>query len=97
VPIVKALLANNFNVTIIARSSSQSTFPDGVKVVKGDYNLEFFTEALKGQDVILSTVAAAGLLDQKVVIDAAITAGVKRIIPSEFGSVSKAFIPQDGF
>jgi hypothetical protein len=44
------------------------------------------TAALKGIDGIVSTVAAAAIESQTILIDAAIAAGVKRFIPSEFGS-----------
>jgi len=42
--------------------------------------------ALKGQDAVVSAVGTDGLLGQSVLIDAAVTAGVKRFLPSEFGS-----------
>ncbi|MCJ1476766.1 hypothetical protein MMC13_005435, partial [Lambiella insularis] len=84
--IVKALLEKGFNITVIARSGSQSTFPSSVKVIKGDYTHDFLVEAFKGQDATVLTIGSASLAAQNAVIDAAVTAGVKRIIPSEFGS-----------
>lgn len=52
-----------------------------------DYNdVASLTEALRGQDAVVSTVGNAGLQGQTIVIDAAIAAGVKRFLPSEFGS-----------
>ena len=41
--------------------------------------------ALEGQEALVSTVASAAIQAQKLLIDAAVKAGVKRIIPSEFG------------
>ena len=38
------------------------------------------TSALRGQDAVVSTVGNAGFLGQKVVIDAAVAAGVKHSI-----------------
>jgi hypothetical protein len=43
------------------------------------------TEALQGQDAVLSLVGQPGLPLQKKTADAAIAAGVKWFIPSEFG------------
>jgi hypothetical protein len=43
-------------------------------------------EAFKGQDVVVSVLGAGGLGDESKIIDAAVTAGVKRFIPSQFGS-----------
>jgi hypothetical protein len=48
--------------------------------------VESLTSALKGIDGLVSTVAAAAIENQTVLIDAAIAAGVKRFIPSEYGS-----------
>lgn len=58
---------------------------------KGDYSLEWLTEALKGQDAVVLTIGSAVIPEQQTVIDAAINAGVKRILPSEFGGVSYPF------
>jgi len=41
---------------------------------------------MKGQDAIISAIGASGFQEQKVIIDAAIKAGVKRFIPSEFST-----------
>ncbi|EGR45357.1 uncharacterized protein TRIREDRAFT_81525 [Trichoderma reesei QM6a] len=82
------LAANKFTVTVLRRaSSSPSTFPDGVRVVDVDFSsVESLTAALAGQDAVVSTVGSAALKDeQKRLIDAAVAAGVKRFLPSEFG------------
>ena len=42
-------------------------------------------EALQGQDAVVSTTASAAVGNQVPIVDAAIAAGVKRFIPSEFG------------
>ncbi|KAJ9652780.1 hypothetical protein H2198_008007, partial [Neophaeococcomyces mojaviensis] len=42
--------------------------------------------ALEGIEGVVSNVAGHALLSQKKIIDAAITAGVKRFLPSDFGS-----------
>ncbi|KAL7914073.1 hypothetical protein GGI35DRAFT_490392 [Trichoderma velutinum] len=87
-PVLKALLASgNFNITVLRRNNSKSTFPDNVKVVDVDFeSVDSLTAALAGQDAVVSTVGSTGLGDeQKKLIDAAVAAGVKRIVPSEYG------------
>jgi hypothetical protein len=41
---------------------------------------------LRGQDAVVSAVGAPGIEGQTLVIDAAIAAGVRRFLPSEFGT-----------
>jgi uncharacterized protein YbjT (DUF2867 family) len=86
--VVDAFLKNgNFTVTAIQREESKATFPDAVKVTKIDLtSQEALTSAFKGQDAVISVAGAGQLSDQKLYIDAAIAAGVKRFVPSEFGS-----------
>jgi hypothetical protein len=43
------------------------------------------SEAFKGQDAVVSVIATAGIRDQHKIVDAAVKAGVKRFIPSEYG------------
>lgn len=86
--IVDAFLKNgSFNITAISRSESKATFPTSIKVIKTDLtNDDSLTSAFKGQDAAVIIVGAGQLSEQKRYIDAAIAAGVKRFIPSEFGS-----------
>lgn len=86
--ILKAFLNNSsFNTTVLSREGSSSTFPSGVKVVRANYDsIDSLKKAFEGQDVVISLVAGHVLGDQNKLIDAAIAAGVKRFIPSEFGS-----------
>ena len=85
--ILNQLLAAGFTVTALTRADSRSTFPSAVKVVPIDYDsLDSLTAALKGQDALVSTLAILALGAQIRLVDAAIAAGVKRFIPSEFGS-----------
>lgn len=78
-----------FNVTVLSRIDSISTFPSDVKVLKVDYsNFNALVEALVGQDVVISAVGGEGLtshFDLTLVV-AALQAGVKWFIPSEFVS-----------
>lgn len=58
-----------------------------VAVIRANYDSpENLKEAFTGQDVVLSLIAGDALGDQNKFIDAAIAAGVKRFIPSEFGT-----------
>ena len=84
--VVKALLDAGFTVTALTRIDSTSSVLPGAKVRKTDYSSpETIAEAFKGQDAVVSTIATAGIGQQQAVVDAAIKAGVKRFIPSEFG------------
>jgi uncharacterized protein YbjT (DUF2867 family) len=87
--ILKALLDEpSFSTSILARSSSTSTFPPNVPVhrVADDYPEADLLKAFEGQDAIVSTIATASAKKQNDIVDAAIKAGVKRFVPSEFGS-----------
>ena len=77
-----------FTVSVLARQSSKSVFPSHIKVhrVADNYPEVELLQAFKGQDAIVSTIATAEAFKQQAIIDAAIKAGVKRFVPSEFGS-----------
>lgn len=77
-----------FNVSVLTRQSSKSTFPEGVKIhrVGDDYPASEVLDAFKGQDVVISTIATANAKQQEHLIDLAVEAGVQRFVPSEFGS-----------
>lgn len=61
-------------------------FPEGVTVIRAVFEESELAKALEGQDAVVSTVGANGFQGQKVLINAAIKAGVKRFIPSELSS-----------
>jgi len=88
--VLNALDKSGFDVTIISHKSSKSTF-DGRKVIQVSDNWpeEELVAAFKGIDAVVSNVPAAHGPTinggQERLIDAAIKAGVKRFIPSEFG------------
>jgi NmrA-like family len=100
--ILSALDADpHFIVSILARTSSKSTFPSHLIVHRIDdsYPEASVLAAFHGQDAVISTIATASLGIQTKLIDAAIKAGVKRFIPSEFGSDTRnekamAILPQ---
>jgi hypothetical protein len=78
---------SSFNTTVLSREGSSSTFPSGVKVIRTNQDSpDALKNAFKGQDVVISLVGGSVLGDQNKYIDAAIAAGVKRFVPSDFGS-----------
>ncbi|EXJ89276.1 hypothetical protein A1O3_02342 [Capronia epimyces CBS 606.96] len=90
-PVLNSLLAAGFPVTVLTRKGSNSTsrIPKDSKVTirEVDYSdVSSLTEALKGVDVVVSTLATQAAGEQTPLIDAAVAAGVTRFIPSEFGS-----------
>ena len=87
--ILKALLGANFEVTVLTRKDSTSSFPkaSNLKVVPVDYaSTESLTSALQGHDALVSTLATLALPVQLNLFDTAAAAGVRRVIPSEFGT-----------
>lgn len=77
-------------MTLLSRSEKTGEeLPAGVHRITVDYNdKQSLVNALKGQHAVVSTVAVEAIPGQKLIIDAAIQAGVRRFIPSDFGSLS---------
>ncbi|KAK3179141.1 hypothetical protein K4F52_009387 [Lecanicillium sp. MT-2017a] len=79
--------SGKFDIQVLRRHGSKRTYPNNVKVVDVDFtSVESLVEPLKGQDAVVSTLAEEALDLQINIIDAAILAGVRRFVPSEFGS-----------
>ncbi|KAI1483699.1 hypothetical protein K445DRAFT_13575 [Daldinia sp. EC12] len=86
-PVFEQLLNAGFQVTVLTRKGSNHTWPSNATVKEIDYNsIDSLTEALQGQDAVVSTITTESISAQNNLIDAAVKAGVKRFIPSEFGS-----------
>ncbi|KAJ4122911.1 hypothetical protein NW768_009898 [Fusarium equiseti] len=83
-PITSALTQAGFDVTIITRTDSKSTFPENIPVTRTEYTLESLTKVLTGQDAAVCAVGPAGIHLQGTMIDAAEAAGVKRFIVADF-------------
>ncbi|KAF8859284.1 NmrA-like family protein [Acephala macrosclerotiorum] len=82
--VVQHLLAANFTVSLLTRdSSTRITFPN-IKVFQTDYSEASLAEAFKGQDAVVSTISVLGKMVQTKLIDAAVTNGVKRFVPSDY-------------
>ncbi|KAF2670328.1 NmrA-like family protein [Microthyrium microscopicum] len=87
--ILKALLsAKIFNVTVLSRASSKSTYSESVNIVtiSDDASTEELATALTGQDAVVVAFAGSIIDLQLRLADAAVLAGVKRFIPADFGS-----------
>ncbi|EOO01589.1 putative oxidoreductase -like protein [Phaeoacremonium minimum UCRPA7] len=70
-----------------SNSASRLKARKDMKVIEVDYqDIRALANTLRGVDVVICTVGNAGLDMQISLIDAAIAAGVKRFIPSEFGA-----------
>lgn len=85
--ILNGLLGSSqFNVSVLSRTESEATFPAGVTIRKTDFSDADLEAAFKGQDAVISVVGATAFGEQKKFIDAAVRAGVKRFLPSEFSA-----------
>ncbi|KAM0551308.1 hypothetical protein ACHAPJ_008412 [Fusarium lateritium] len=84
-PITAALTKAGFDVTIITREESTSTFPRGIPVIRTAYTLGTLTKVLAGQDAVVCVVGPPGIDLQSTMVDAAQAAGVKRFILDDFG------------
>ncbi|KAK3310856.1 uncharacterized protein B0T15DRAFT_507481 [Chaetomium strumarium] len=75
------------SITVLTRSANPGgAFGPNVHVEVVDYSSrDSIVAALKGVDAVVSAVAQQSVESQKTVIDAAVEAGVKFFIPSEFG------------
>lgn len=84
--ILNQLVNDGFKVTVLTRKSSTHSFPSSVTVISVDYDsLDSLTNALKGQEAVISTLAPAAIATQLLLVEAAAKAHVRRFIPSEFG------------
>ncbi|KAF7311402.1 NmrA domain-containing protein [Mycena kentingensis (nom. inval.)] len=93
-PILSELASKGVSVVLLTRlGSKKDGLPAGVKVVSVDFNdVAEVTQALKanGVEVVLSTVATEAVSAQKPLVEAAKAAGIKLMVPSEYG------MPTDG-
>jgi hypothetical protein len=64
-------------------------FPSDVTVHKIDFSDADLEAVFKGKDAVISALGATGFSEQQKIVDAAIRAGVKRFIPSEFSANSQ--------
>lgn len=83
-------MKGGYDVTLLSRSEkTDEELPANIRRITADYNDKTsLVNALKGQHAVVSTVSVEAILGQKLIIDAAIQAGVRRFIPSDFGSLT---------
>lgn len=87
--ILKALLdVESFQVSAIVRVSSKSTYPSSVTTVKVDDDLPYaqLVKVLTGQDALVISFSGNLKDDSIKLANAAFEAGVKHIIPADYGS-----------
>ncbi|KAI1456248.1 NAD(P)-binding protein [Annulohypoxylon moriforme] len=81
------LLKAGFQVTVLTRKDSTHSFPSNVTVKPVDYSSQdSLVNALQGQNAVVATLAGTALDVQIPLIEASVKAGVKRFLPSDFGS-----------
>ncbi|KAL2878915.1 hypothetical protein SGCOL_005883 [Colletotrichum sp. CLE4] len=86
--VLPELLKSDLDLTILSREGSSAIFPPGANVIKTDYSEDSLVKILAGQDAVVSMLPIMALGEQQKIAEAAIKAGVKRFIPSEYGSDS---------
>ncbi|XXH01299.1 hypothetical protein Hte_007655 [Hypoxylon texense] len=86
-PTLDQLLKAGFQVTVLSREGSSAPLPSAVTVKPVDYDsVDSLAAALRGQDALVVTITTSAIDKEYNLIQASIKAGVKRFIPSEFGS-----------
>jgi hypothetical protein len=77
----------SFTITLVQRASSKAKMPAHLKTiaVTDSYPTDELILAFRGQDVVINCMTSLLVADQFRIIDAAITAGVRRYVPSEYG------------
>ena len=96
--ILRGLLsAPDLSITAIKRPESKSTFPTAanLKVVESNLSFDSLVSIFKGNDAVISVVGATGISEQKPYVDAAVAAGIRRFLPSEFGVNGQSKTVQD--
>lgn len=72
-------------MSVLTRKGSNAKFSPGLNIIATDYSFESLVESLRGQDVVIMLLPPESTVDHETVIDAAVKAGVKCFVPSEYG------------
>ncbi|RAH47335.1 aromatic alcohol reductase [Aspergillus brunneoviolaceus CBS 621.78] len=88
--LLKSLLSEpTFKVSVLTRESSKAraSLPSTANIITipDSYPQEDLIKAFQGQDAVVNAITSFSVAEQLKFIDAAITAGVKRFVPSEYG------------
>ncbi|KAJ5116086.1 hypothetical protein N7456_000434 [Penicillium angulare] len=95
IPILNALVQANYNVTALSRiGGNSSKLPNhpNLTIKEVDFTSTYsLTAALQetNSEVVISCLATSAIGAQNPLIDASVSAGVKRFIPAEFGMDSQ--------
>ncbi|KAI1348736.1 hypothetical protein F5Y01DRAFT_208067 [Xylaria sp. FL0043] len=85
--IVSALLRNGFKVTSIGRPNGKALDHPGVTNKVSPYDdIATLTEALQNQDAVIEAFNPAAAVNQSIIVQASLAAGVKHIITPDFSS-----------
>ncbi|KAI1338185.1 NmrA-like family protein [Xylariaceae sp. FL0016] len=87
--VLRTLLeAGSFTVTVVKRASSTSSSPSTAKTATVDDGLSTasLTAALQGQDAVVVCFPLKDVSQHLRICDAAVAAGVRRLIPADYGS-----------
>lgn len=88
-PLLAALLDQpQFQVTVVARESSQASYDTRAFIVKisDDFKQDELVATFKGHDSVILAMAHAGNAHHRKLIDAAVEANVKHLIPNHWSS-----------
>ncbi|KAL8371177.1 hypothetical protein RB595_001157 [Gaeumannomyces hyphopodioides] len=88
-PILEALMASGKfeSIRVLTRQGSSHVFPEGVRVEHVDYgSVSSIEGALRGVDGLVSALSFDSIETQRNLVDGAFAAGVRRMIPSEYGN-----------
>lgn len=92
--VLTELVAAKLTVTVLKRQGSKQPddYPSGVRVAKvpDDMDIASVTETLKGQQALVVTIKGSQTEVQDRLAQAAVKAGVQRMIPADFGSVDSS-------
>jgi uncharacterized protein YbjT (DUF2867 family) len=84
--LLDALVEAGLSVTVLTRPSSSATFPSSIKVANVDFNdVLTLKSALAGIDAVIALLPHGEAQDN--LIRASKKAGVKVVVPGEFGNV----------
>jgi uncharacterized protein YbjT (DUF2867 family) len=80
--------AQTYVISVIVRASSKATYPDDIKQVRVSDSMphDELVAALKGQDALVLAFNGMQTATSIKLADAALEAGVKRVIPADYGS-----------
>lgn len=92
-PVLEALKKSEFNIWVINRQTSKSVYPrTQVITVPDDLDVDLVAKEFREKEIDALVIAIAGsnVEQQRKLIDAAFTGGVKRVMPADFGSCDSA-------